>query len=118
MQYFFWRGLVGITDSLLFFFGNGKKIGKTHVLMWGPADVWQWLVALVCVYVIFKNGKMHFDDTADCSIKLKKKMVKKKAIAMLKFNSSSYFAEKKIPQTHETYSGDFPRTDTMNSNIH
>lgn len=61
---------------------------------------------------------MHFDDTADCSIKFKKKMVKKKAIAMLKFNSSSYFSEKKIPQTHETYSGDFPRTDTMNSNIH
>lgn len=69
MQYFFWRGLVGIPDSLVFFFGNGKKIGKTHVSMWGPADVWQWLVALVCVYVIFKNGKMHFDDTADCSIK-------------------------------------------------
>lgn len=37
---------------------------------------------------------------------------------MLKLNSSSYFSEKKIPQIHETYSGDFPRTDTMNSNIH
>lgn len=61
---------------------------------------------------------MHFDDTADCSIKLKKKMVKKKGHSYAEIQFNSYFAEKKIPQTHETYSGDFPRTDTMNSNIH